>query len=194
MIDLGHDPNLPFQGYKYRLATIIKEPAGPVKILRKHIYCFSNRFNNKYIVIIEQYDYDVYIIKFHLRKDTHNKKKYQVLTATGDVGRVLATCIKILADEILAKKSEASFGFLGMNSVGEAKNHTKRYNLYKRVVSDYFSPESFEHVYNENKSAYALLNRNNKTPDLRQKVESMFKSYYPLLEEPETLPPSATIG
>jgi len=195
MIDIGHDPNLPYKGYSYRKATINNKPIEQVPIVRRYIYTFTDRFNQKYIVNIEQYDLEVYIVKFHLKKDTDNKKKYQVLTGKGDVGRVLATCIKILLEEILYKNASASFGFIGINSEGEGKSNTKRFVLYQKIVSAYFSEKAFEHVFNENKSAYALLNRKNKISGLRQKVEAMFKKYYPLLEEDSgTQPPTAVVG
>lgn len=89
-------------------------------------HTFNCRFNQQYIVNVERYDNEIYIIKFHLKNHSNSDNKYSILSGLHDMPRILATCIKIMLD-IYDKNPYASFGFIGANSLGETQNNTKRF-------------------------------------------------------------------
>lgn len=76
----------------------------------------------------------------------------------------------------------ASFGFIGEHSIGEEKDNTKRFRIYKRVTENYFPPEKFEHAINIENSSYLILNKKNKTENLKEKAQVMFNQIYLGLE------------
>jgi hypothetical protein len=82
---------------------------------------------------------------------------------------------------IYQKDENASFGFIGANSLNEDSTvETKRYRVYSRIVATYFSNKHFFHKENKERSAYMLVN--NKmlatNPKLVEEIESFFDSLY----------------
>lgn len=106
------------------------------------------------------------------------------MTNTFEPRRIINTCISILM-EIFRKDPCASFGFIGANRIGETEANTKRYKVYKKIVTTYMGAETFHHHYNVDKSAYILINKNKlkEIPTLIQEIEQFFIDIYPSLED-----------
>lgn len=79
-----------------------------------------------------------------------------------------------------AKNPFASFGFIGANMIGDGPENSKRFNLYKKIMSNFFSPLEFIHLEKPSKSAYLLLSRHNLEVNLKAKIEKMFLDNYDL--------------
>ncbi len=127
---------------------------------KEHLYTFKDKHHRKYIVVVEEYGYSFFAIKFHLRKDRNNPKKYELLTGYHDPARVIRTCVDIMID-LYQKNPYSSFGFKGSNSIGEANINTKRFRIYRQVMEFFFSLERFFHFYDTKNSAYLLINKDN---------------------------------
>lgn len=172
-----------FSAYPYRF--VMNELSHDEYIIRTSIYMFrSTKSNLFYLVRVEHYKMDIYIIKFYLKSNQNSPLKYNLLTNTFEPRRIINTCISILM-EIFRKDPRASFGFIGANRIGENEANTKRYNVYKKIVTTYMGAETFYHHYNIDKSAYILINKDKlkEIPTLIQDIEQFFIDIYPSLED-----------
>lgn len=147
-----------------------------------HIYTFKSKSNHRYIVNVEEYDYHVMIIKFYLKAHSLSSKKYQYLTNLNDAPRLIRTCTNIMLD-ILSKNPYSSFGFVAAQSLEEVENNSKRFNVYRILMSSWFSPERFFHKEYKEQNAYLMLNKNYGEADMLLKVEAFFKEIYPSLDD-----------
>ena len=211
MIDTGFDSNALYSGYPYRCVAISK-PADGI-ILKKIEYTFRTP-KRCYKVIVEEYPYQVFVLKFHLCNHKGSPHKYHIQTDDQDAARVIATCCLILLKEIKFKHNLASFGFIGANTILPAKEikqksltsvqkkrlerrletseNTRRFRIYARLSKRVFNPDDYLHIEDVLNSSYLILNRLNKEPDLVEKVAQMFEEYY-LRDEPDNLPSSAKV-
>jgi|SRR6185437_12438462 len=169
------------KGYPYNYQGVGKKKQLP--LLREHKYSFKNRFNFQYIVNVEEYQHEVYIVKFHLAAHALSKWRYCLMTNQQDARRIIYTCVDI-GKELHAEFPYASFGFIGNPTKPEIKKkkffETKRYRVYQNFAKFFFDPELFEHAYNTEKSTYILLNKKNKErhPNLLKSIVKMFQDHY----------------
>lgn len=104
-----------------------------------HRFTFRGFNRQRYIVLVEEYPFDVFALKFYLHAHRLSSKKYQLLTGFHDVSRIIRTCIEIFL-HFYQTNNEASFGFIGSNLVDESLRETKRYRVYSQVMKNFFSP------------------------------------------------------
>lgn len=161
----------------YPFTFVMRDKSGDVPVLLYHFR--STRTNQWYIVRVEQYPMNFYGIKFHLKSDSNNPKKYNRLTGLNEARPVINTCIAILM-EVSNENPESSFGFIGANLQGESERETKRFRVYKRILTTYFSEEHFFHYQIIEKSAYALVRRTSleRNPNLVHEISTYFSDNY----------------
>ena len=143
----------------------------------EHVYSFKGKTNKKYLVIVEEYAYFVFVVKFCTYDRKNHPDRFNSLTNINECSRILTT-IGYIMKEMVQNNPYASFGFIGSPLPGESNQNTKRYRLYSNVVSQLISPILFEQKSLIQKSAYLLLNRDNHEPDLQKKIEEMFNRIY----------------
>lgn len=172
--------------FSYRKFTLGNKNHGQPWI-KEHLYTFKGKKDSQYMVIVEEYDFDFYAIKFHLKKDRNNKKKYEELTGYNDATRVIRTCVDIMID-LYKKNPYCSFGFKGSNSENESVFNTKRFRIYRQVMEYFFSLEKFFHFYDISSSSYMLINKDNPldTPkgNLFEQIKNMLLSHYIIEKTP----------
>lgn len=139
----------------------------------------STRTNQWYIVRVEEYPHHFYGIKFYLKADALNPHKYSRMTHLNEARPVIRTCIAILL-EIAENDLSASFGFIGANMEGEGSAETKRFRVYRRILTSYFSQEKFEHYQIIQQSAYAMVRRTEleKNPHIIEQISIYFSDNY----------------
>ena len=117
----------------------------------------------------------MFAVKFHLKDHRLSKNKYKIQTGLYEPRRIFGTCINILL-EISRDNPSSSFGFIGSQDLTEAKKeNTKRYKVYRRIVSNLFKPETFKHYEDSINSAYLLI-RNSEVErdnDLFEKIRDL---------------------
>ncbi len=147
--------------------------------IKEHKLIFSSKSNQKYIVNVEEYKLHTYVIKFHLKSHSDSDNKYKLLTNQYDAVKILSTCVNIML-YFYKKDNLASFGFIGANLLDEDEANTKRFQVYKRIMENLFSPLYFHHYNIPEKSIYLLLNKANLelNTNLLDDIEQMFKNYY----------------
>ena len=164
----------------YEFSFIMYEAVDRNGHIRNILYKFkSTKSNTWYIVCVEQYKYNVFILKFYPKNWRFSKRKYNLLTNTHEPRRIIGTCINI-ALSVLDEYPDASFGFIGANRENEDTCETKRYKVYSTIVATCFSEECFYHKESKERSAYLLINniaiKNN--PLLIREIETFFNKQY----------------
>ena len=174
-----------FETY-YRFCRVGVDKAHNKKYL-KEIITYTFRSGNYYIVEVEVYSYDIYIVKYYLKKNKRNPLKYNLLTNEHKCAKVISTCIRIMLS-IYNKNPNASFGFLGANIIDrkngyeESKNITKRFRVYRTSVVRLFGLETFTHHRDFEHSTYLMINNKNKNVDeIKEKARRMFDDLFPEL-------------
>lgn len=162
----------------YRVAKINHsvKSVGEDKLI-EYTYSFRGKSGKRYIVIVEQYSYYVFVVKFCLQDRKYHPDRFNQITKLNECGRILST-MGFLMKEMYNNNPYASFGFIGSNSKGESKENTKRFKIYSSVVQQLISPVIFYHRKSLKNSAYLLINKNNPEPELFLKVNEMFDRIY----------------
>ncbi len=134
----------------------------------------SAKTRQKYIVYVEKFKHEVFVLKFFLQNHRLSEKKYNLLTNLREPRLVVNTCLKIMLD-IHYNNQNCSFGFIGSPCVQEQKNETKRYRFYTKLVGSYIGENTFLHYAYKNSSAYLLLNVNafNQCNSILSNIEAM---------------------
>jgi len=140
-------------------------------------YCFKGKNNKRYIVIAEQFDFMVFVVKYYLAEHKSCEQKFNKLSGQHECSRVIATVGRIMVD-IYNDNPFASFAFIGSPLNGEGEKNTKRFRVYSKFIENVISPTAFEHKTSRTHSAYLLLNRNNQETDLLPKIENMFRPIF----------------
>ena len=82
--------------------------------------------------------------------------------------------------ELAEQFPNASFGFIGANLIGESERETKRFRVYRRILTTYFSEEHYFHYQIIEKSAYALVRKTviNNNPNIINEISAYFSDNY----------------
>jgi hypothetical protein len=173
-------------GYQFRY--IKKRPS--VKgglLLFTHQYRFKTQHNRVYLVDVEQYKHDIFIVKFYLKNhkgspnrfslttksfDEHGKAKYD-----NDGWRILSTCLQIMLS-LRAEYPKMSGGFIGASLEGEGKILTKRFRIWSQAALTFFNPEHYNHYSNPNVSTYFIENKQCGVPNMLAEAGRMFQELY----------------
>lgn len=166
-------------GYAFRY-VMAQKPLASEPFLHTHIYTFRcGQTGLRYMVLLEEFGYNFYTIKFYPKIFADSSKKYNLMTNAGRAAPIINTCLNIMAD-ILSKDPLASFGFTGAPLDSESDQYpTKRYRIYKRIMENFFSPENFYHYTKSSRNAYFLVNRKKDQPEqLVQQLERLLEQHY----------------
>lgn len=167
-------------GYSVRYASR-SQPFGASYTL--HILTFRCRFNRQYIIHVEQYENQVFGVKFHLKDHRDSPRKYNLLTGINDPFRVLSTVV--VAMQYFEKRFPlASFAFFGAELEKEPIENTKRFRVYRPIMENFFPLEEYEHQILLQESFYLMLNiqHRDQNPDLFPYIVTTFKA---LIGKPE---------
>lgn len=155
------------------------------EIVREFIYDF-NSSKRRYIVLIEEYQLNVFVPKFFpsFLKDSPNK--FNVLLNDFEASRVVRTCINILL-ELLSKYTSHSFAFVGVNTISketlEQKYFTQRFRIYRQLMLNCFDTVYWQHYEDFVTSTYILIPATKENTEFYLKdVLKMFSDIYPDLE------------
>jgi hypothetical protein len=105
------------------------------------------------------------------------------MTGYNEARPVINTCIAIM-EEVSSNNPCASFGFIGANMLNETEVDTKRFRVYRHFMATYFTENTFEHLFNAQKSAYIMLRKTEmeKHPELLSVLMDRFIELYPYFE------------
>lgn len=139
----------------------------------------SEKSNRIFIVRVEIYPHNVYVIKFYDKNHRHSPKKYNQLTNDREPRRIIMTCISILKT-FYEEDHKSSFAFIGTNCEDESMRNNKRFRVYKTIVTTQFGENTFAHFTNEENSAYLLLRQSEleSNENLLNDIQERFSSVY----------------
>lgn len=134
----------------------------------EHLTIYSFRTPSyPYLVEVERYKHNIYVLKFYRRINKRNKERFNLLSNEGKCSRIIGTCFSIFMD-IYSKNPLASFGFVGSHTIDrskkiiEPKAETKRFRIYQSAVLNYFGEETFSHFADPSHSVYLAVSNKNK--------------------------------
>ena len=140
------------------------------------LYFFDDSKGNRYIVRLEEFEYDVYFIKFHLRKDKDNPKKYQIETHVNEPIKVIGTCLQIMLDFLNEKCKTASFGAVGVASLDESEeDQSQRFRIYELLFKNEFAPVDFIHADMPKANATFIINRKADVEKILPYIATLFE-------------------
>lgn len=139
----------------------------------------------RFIVDVEHYRQDFYIIKFYPKKFRHYQYRFNILTEDHRAARTISTCLYIIRD-ILTENKGGNFGFLGSpiydpkTKTMEERANNKRFRIYKYAFENFFGTSTFTHYIDPRSSTYMIVNNRNPNPDqLMESASEMFTALYP---------------
>lgn len=138
---------------------------------------------NRYIVEIECYPSQFFVIQYYTAKNKNHPKKFQIMTHEHQCRKIIGTCVKIM-HELWVQIPMASFGFVGANTYNpitkleEPVDNTKRWRVYKHAMENYFDPDDFTHGSQTHNSSYVLLNKRVDVKKLDDEVNTLFEKLY----------------
>ncbi|MEM1326205.1 MAG: hypothetical protein AAGI23_09640 [Bacteroidota bacterium] len=131
------------------------------------LYFFDDKFGNRYIARLEEFEHEVYFVKFHRRKDKNSNNKYRVQTNVNDSTRIIGTCIQIILDFLEHKCVTASFGAVGVVSEDEeTQSPSQRFRIYELLFKNIFSDIDFIHADMPSANATFIVNRKAKVDQI----------------------------
>lgn len=136
----------------------------------------------KYMVQLEEYIRNTYIVKFYPVKFKKYPNRYSLLSGDRVMQGVVSTSLRIFAEH-LQKHPNASLGFIASASiVGRAKEeqaNNQRFRIYKQVMENLFGTSTFTHFSDETNSAYLMVNKSNNIKEYISEMQSGFIRLYP---------------
>ena len=185
------DKCFPFQ---YKRSKIEKIKESDIKV---HLLTFRTSKKRTIIVTVREHiDQAVFVLKFFDKNHRLSDNKFSLMTAEGEAAAVINTNVKIL-HYFYQKNPYASFAFMGAPTLEEIKENelmnrhaaynTKRFKLYRRIMSLFFNPTRFLHIQNINCSVYLIANRDKLYPEtesaLKKLIQALKVSYPDELED-----------
>ena len=180
----------PDSGYLYqKLTSNNNKNIGAEEVLVKtwH-YKFRTIYGIRYNVDIEEFKYELFILKFYQDKHKSHPDKYRFMTGENDCWRIFSTILNITM-EVYKKYPKGSFGFVGARSLDETtREKTKRWVVYKRIMAQYFDPNLFKHAPDPKRSLFVALNKQMEAevPQLWEKVLERMEQDFLDYEESRT--------
>lgn len=136
----------------------------------------------KYMVHLEEYVRDTYIIKFYPVRFKKYPNKFQLLTRDNVMQGVVSASLQIFIQQ-LQQRPNASLGFIASASiigpVREEQPNNQRFRIYKQVMENLFGTMTFTHFSDETNSAYLMVNRANNISEYVIAMQEVFSQLYP---------------
>ena len=141
-----------------------------------------------YLVQVEKYNFDVYVLKFFLKNHKDSKNRFNLLSDDHDAQGVIRTVLDIAIDILENENENASFGFVGAHKVKgeleEPKSNTQRFRVYRYIMKNYFGDDTWSHFESIDSSSYLMLNTRTYSSEERiDEIVDMFKGIYDEFED-----------
>ena len=136
----------------------------------------------KYIVEVEVYVHDTFVLKFYPLRFKRLKNKYRYISGDNILKELLGTCLAIFKG-YFDRIPTASFGFMATGSIvgdfQENQENNQRFQIYKQVMQNVFGDETFAHYIDVSYSAYLMANRANQLDSFVVDMQHQFCDMYP---------------
>ena len=166
--------------WPYLLLTV-KYESDPSFHIKTYVYRVVTPAGN-YIVHLEEYIRDTYVIKFFPARFKRYDNKFHMVSNDKVMQGVLGTALQIFVG-CLKTNNRASLGFVATASIlgqfKEARENNQRFRIYKQIMQNFFGLETFTHFVDTSNSAYLMANRVNPIPEFVTEMQQGFSYLYP---------------
>lgn len=159
-----------------------------------------------YFVLVEHYENDVLVVKYYPKNIRQSPYRYQIITDTKDVIRIVKT-VTAISLHMLERCPRSSFAFIGMPSVqwedgrwvNEVVHPSQRFKIYEWYMRRMPEAHDFVHRTWPEANAYLLLNKcysEEDIPVMETIIMDMFLDAYDNILDPRipSNPGSAVVG
>ncbi len=149
-------------------------------------FSFLSSSNHRYIIEVEEYPFFLFAVKFYLKAHADSDNKYNLITGheANTTHYILRTCVEVMVD-IYKNNPYASFTFIGAPMIGEEKDTTKRFRVYKILMTRLFPRVTYTHLSYPEQSIYLMLNKDNKEEGLLGKIKGIIQAHFLLPDKEE---------
>lgn len=160
------------KGYPFRYINTQILPADYPHIKVSN-YSFTTAKKKRYIVLVDKYEYQVFVVKFYEATHKQRLNKFNVILNDFDCSRVLRTVLNIATEE-LRKEPLASFAFAGVYKEGDEKITTANTQRHRILGT-----QTFLHSYEQRSNCYLLVNKGHPNPVAMQSlIVDMFAKHF----------------
>jgi len=171
-----------FDSWLPHLLLTIKYEEDPSFHIKTAVYRVKTSIES-YIIQVEEYIHDFFIVKFYPVRFKRHPNKFNMLSNDSVLQVVIGTTLRILL-MYFQNNTKSSFGFIATPSIIddfiEDKSNNQRYRIYKQIMQNFFGDETFAHFADIHTSAYLMVNKSHqKIDDLVNKMQQGFSDMYP---------------
>jgi hypothetical protein len=136
----------------------------------------------KYLVHLEEYIRDTFVVKFYPVRFKKYPGKFQMLSHDNVMQGVVSSSLQIFIQH-LVRNPRASLGFIAsasiIGSVKEEQSNNQRFRIYKQVMENLFGSITFSHFCDIANSAYLMANKLNNMDEYVNEMQTGFSQLYP---------------
>jgi hypothetical protein len=158
-----------------------KYESNPALHIKTYLYKIDTPAG-KYMVHLEEYVRDTYIIKFYPIRFKKYPNKFQLLSRDNVMQGVVSTSLLIFIQQ-LVRRPNASLGFIAsasiIGSTKEDQSNNQRFRIYKQVMENLFGTATFAHFSDMANSAYLMVNKANNIGEYVNAMQNVFSQLYP---------------
>ncbi|GGB26360.1 hypothetical protein [Puia dinghuensis] len=149
--------------------------------IKTYVYRVTTPAGN-YIIHLEEYTRDTYVIKFFPARFKRNENRFHMISNDNVMQVVLGTALQIFVS-CLKNNNRASLGFVAtasfLGQFREARENNQRFRLYKQIMQNFFGLKTFAHFVDVSNSTYLMANRSNQIPEFVAEMQYAFSYLYP---------------
>ncbi len=158
-----------------------KYESNPTFHIKTYLYKIETTAG-KYLVHLEYYIRDTYVVKFYPVRFKKYPSKFQMLSNDNVMQGVVSTTLQIFIQH-LARNPRASLGFIAsasiIGSIKEEQPNNQRFRIYKQVMENLFGAVTFAHFCDVPNSAYLMVNKSNDMGEYVNEMQTVFSQLYP---------------
>jgi len=158
-----------------------KYESNPAFHIKTYLYKIETSAG-KYMVHLEEYIRDTYVIKFYPVRFKKYPNKFQILSHDNVMQAVVSTALQIFIQQ-LVRNPRASLGFIAsasiIGSIKEEQPNNQRFRIYKQVMENLFGAITFAHFCDITNSAYLMGNKLNDMNEYVNEMQNVFSHLYP---------------
>jgi len=178
------------KGYSLKFIQKVKIKNGDGHLSTLIFTFHSSKNKIKYVLNIEEYEEQLFAIKFYPKSLKKSDLKYNIIINKGDVIKVLMTCASVIP-HILESNENASFGFVGSRTFDSSRRAftensilNKRYRVYSKLIKEVIGNKTFVHMEYEKISGYLLINKSFEKIEIKEaKIKEVLNGIYTFVEE-----------
>ena len=171
-----------FNSY-YPFSLIQRTPKDSDYLHAEYVFQFRTE-KRRYLIIAEQYEFNVYAVKFFPAERKNDKYRFNLVLNDHNFAPIITTSINVML-WLLERNPMASFAYVGANTITadfiEDKILSQRYRIYEYVMDIFLNPYKFKRYFSKKNSAVLLMNLENE--DVEERASCIIDMFVELYNE-----------